>query len=225
MVSVVGWAAPSCESEMRRRVFVSTTVRWGRRDRAAARSQRGRPGGGIGWEDLTRLRHARALPCGGCVDVWVEESSALGWGFGVDAVALAVDHDLVVEPAQGGEVLGIRPAVVGPRDRCGGSAGGTGRCSLRWCSRVASRCRMNRREAGWDDPGAASEGEGLPVSGACGDFNDAATQDRFDGVRSDPRSGFQRDTGRAVGRLRLRWRRQIPSTPVMRRQWWRRRHH
>ena len=66
--------------------------------------------------------------------------------------------------------------------------------------RVASRCRMKPSEAGWDDPAAASEGEGLPVRGACGDFNDAGAQDCFDGVRSDPRSGFECDTGRGVRR-------------------------
>ena len=44
---------------------------------------------------------------GWCVDGWSEESSALGRRVGVDRVSAAVDDDMVVEPAQGGEVRGV----------------------------------------------------------------------------------------------------------------------
>ena len=51
---------------------------------------------------------------GWAVDWGLEESPALGWRVGVDGEALAVDHDVVVEPTQRGEVLGIRAPAVGP---------------------------------------------------------------------------------------------------------------
>ena len=44
---------------------------------------------------------------------WAEESSPLGWRFRVDAVAHPVDHDVMVEPAQGGEIGGVVVAAVG----------------------------------------------------------------------------------------------------------------
>jgi hypothetical protein len=48
------------------------------------------------------------------VDGWSVESSSLGWCFGVDGEAFGVDDDVVVEPAQGGEVVGVGDAAVGP---------------------------------------------------------------------------------------------------------------
>jgi hypothetical protein len=43
-----------------------------------------------------------------------EESASLRRRVGIDREALAVDHDVVVEPAQGGEVPGIGDTAVGP---------------------------------------------------------------------------------------------------------------
>ena len=62
------------------------------------------------------LRDSRLVRGGGCVDSWVEESAALGWRGGVDAETLAVNDDLVVEPAQGGQVLRIRATIARPRN-------------------------------------------------------------------------------------------------------------
>ena len=48
------------------------------------------------------------------MDGGLEESVALGWRVGVDVVAVAVDHDVVVEPAYGGQVLWVAAATVDP---------------------------------------------------------------------------------------------------------------
>ncbi|MGB9357738.1 MAG: hypothetical protein WCC01_04190, partial [Acidimicrobiia bacterium] len=68
-----------------------------------------------------------------------------------------MDHDLVVEPADGGEVVGVGPAVVGPRNHVvdlqavsAGAAGDGASCGV--------AVQDEPSEAGWDDPAAASEG-------------------------------------------------------------------
>jgi hypothetical protein len=47
---------------------------------------------------------------------WSEEASWVWWGVGVDFVAFAVDDDVVVVPAEGGEVVGVGGAALAPGD-------------------------------------------------------------------------------------------------------------
>ena len=50
------------------------------------------------------------------MDWGVEESALLGWRVGVDSEALAVDHDVVVEPTHRRQILRIRTAAINPTD-------------------------------------------------------------------------------------------------------------
>lgn len=42
------------------------------------------------------------------------EASPLGWRVGVDGEALTVDDHMMVEPTEGGEVVGVGSAAFGP---------------------------------------------------------------------------------------------------------------
>ena len=85
---------------------------------------------------------------------------------------MAVDDDVVVEPADGGEVLRIGTATVGP-------AG-----DVVDLEPVAARTARNRArrtvtlkdvpaQAGWDHPAAATHVERCAVRGAAGDLDDS----------------------------------------------------
>jgi len=45
-----------------------------------------------------------------------EESAAVGWGVGVEVIAHPVDDDVVVKPAEGGEVVGLCSSALRERD-------------------------------------------------------------------------------------------------------------
>ena len=95
---------------------------------------------------------------GGCLEA--ESSGRGGW---LDGVAHTVDDDVVVVPAEGGEVVGVGSTVLGP----GGLVVG-----LEPISADASVCAASSvtvedcpAEFGWDDPSCPSDCEWLFVVG------------------------------------------------------------
>ena len=132
-----------------------------------------------------------------CVGGWFVESSSLGWCCRVDGVSASVDDDVVVEPAQGREVVGVGWSAVRPG------------CDVVCLEAVSADAALNgahravtvqhvSSESGWDGPGSASHAEWCAVFGSPGDFDHAVAQDRFDRVRSDPGPGFDDNTGLAI---------------------------
>ena len=102
----------------------------------------------------------------------------LGWRVGVDVGAVAVDHDLVVEPAHGGQVLRVAAAAIDPsRDVMHVEAVPAGTARNRACCTVA--VQDEPAQLGRDHPTAASHRQWCPVLGAGGDFNDSVAQDRY----------------------------------------------
>ena len=121
-----------------------------------------------------------------CVNPGSEESASLGWGGGVDRKASSMDHDMVVEPAQGGEVLCVGCSAVGPghdvmrlepvpADTALGGAN------------TAVTGEDETSESGWNGTTPTSHVHRYTVFGSSGDFDHPVTQDRFDRGRSDPR--------------------------------------
>ena len=72
---------------------------------------------------------------GWAVDWGVEELSSLGWRVGVNKEAVAVDHDVVVEPAHRRQVLRVRPPTIDPP------------CEVMYLEAVAAGAACNG--AGW----------------------------------------------------------------------------
>ena len=95
---------------------------------------------------------------GWAVDWGLEESPSLGWRVGVDGEALAVDHDVVVEPTQRGEVLRIGTATVDPAGDVvdlepipAGAACNGARCTV--------AVEDESSQAGWDHPAPPAQRE------------------------------------------------------------------
>ena len=113
------------------------------------------------------------------VDPGSEESSSLWWGGWVDREAAAVDDDVVVEPAQGGEVLCVGCSAVGPGHdvmrleavSAGAAFGG---------ANTSVTVEDEASESGWNGTTPASHVHRYAVFGSSGDFDDPTTQDRFD---------------------------------------------
>ena len=92
---------------------------------------------------------------------WLLEAESAWWGIGNDLIAHLVDHDVVVEPTECREVLGIRPAALRPGDL------------VVWLEPVAAGAAVccasaipvedSSAEFGWDDPGSSSCCQGLTV--------------------------------------------------------------
>ena len=141
------------------------------------------------WLVLVRARVGRGLGA--------EESPSLGWRVGVDGEALAVDHDVVVEPAHRRQVLGVGAAAVDPPyDVMHLEAVSAGAARNGACRTVT--IKDEAAQLGRDRPGAAPHAQWDTVVGAAGDFDDAVTQDRFDRRSTNPRPGCHPHPGLTI---------------------------
>ena len=80
------------------------------------------------------------------------QSASLGWTGGVDAVAVAVDGDVVVEPAEGGEVVGVVVASACPGVDVVGLEPVAAGAAVDGAATVAPQ--HVAAGGGWDDPGS-----------------------------------------------------------------------
>ena len=96
----------------------------------------------------------------------------MGWRVGVDGESLAVDDNMVVEPADGGEVLRISTATIGPSF----DVVDLGPVAAR-TARDGARCTVTSEDessqAGWDHPAATTHREWDTVRGAASDLDDS----------------------------------------------------
>ncbi len=122
----------------------------------------------------------------------------MGWCGGVDGESSAVDHNVVVVPAQGGEVVCVGWSALGPGVDVVGLEPVSADAAFDGADASVS-VEDEAAEAGWDDPGSASHVDRCPVGGSAGDFDDALAEDGFDRVGSDSGSGFDNGPGFAVG--------------------------
>ena len=123
---------------------------------------------------------------------------ALGWRVGVDAGAVAVNHDVVMEPTHRRQVLGVGAATIDPPHDvmhleaiAAGTARNRARCTVTVQDEPAQPFR--------DHPTAPSHSEWCPLRGAGGDLNDSVAQHRFNRCLANPRPRLDHHTGLAVG--------------------------
>ena len=108
-----------------------------------------------------------------------EESSSLGWGGGGDRETAAVDHDVVMEPAQRREIVCIRYAAVSPRHNVMRLEPVPARSAPAWTSHSVT-VEDETSESGWNGTTPTSHVHRYAVFGSSGDFDHPVTQDRFD---------------------------------------------
>lgn len=113
-----------------------------------------------------------------------------------------MDHDLVVEPAHGGQVLRVAAAAIDPlHDVMGlgaipaGTARNRARCTVAVQDEAA--------QLGRDHATAPSHRQWCPVLSTGRDLNDPVTEDRFDRCLADPQPGCNDDAGLPVRRCRV----------------------
>jgi hypothetical protein len=105
---------------------------------------------------------------------------------GVDGEALAVDDDVVVEPARRGEVLRVGVAAVGPAgdvvdlEPIPAGTARNGACCTVTVDDESSQARR-------DDAAPPTQSQRNAVRCAGGDLNNTVAQDRFDRRFTDPR--------------------------------------
>jgi hypothetical protein len=108
------------------------------------------------------------------MDRGVEESPPLGRRVGVDAEALAVDRNLVVEPAHRRQIPRIGTAAVGPSgDVMHLQAIPAGTARNRACRTITIKDEAAQPRR--DSSGAASHGEWCPVRCSGGDLDHTVT--------------------------------------------------
>jgi hypothetical protein len=94
---------------------------------------------------------------------WGLEAESAWWCVGFDVISHTVDDDVVVVPAEGGEVVGICASALGPGDVVVGLEPVAGDASVGCAAAVAVEDESPK--FGWDDPAGSSYCEWLSVGG------------------------------------------------------------
>jgi hypothetical protein len=121
----------------------------------------------------------------------------VGWAGRVDVVASSVDGDVVVPPAEGGEVFEVVGSALTAGDDVVDFEPISGSASVDGAALVPVENKT--AEFGGYDPGGWPDGEGSPGLGVDDDFDGSFAEYAVEGVWSDAGSGGEGDSGFAVG--------------------------
>jgi hypothetical protein len=129
--------------------------------------------------------------------VMANEPPALGRTIGIDGEPSPMDHDVMVEPTQRREVLGIGATSLGPGHDVMGLEAITARAAIRGAASVPME--NVSAQPGLDDSSGSSEGKGVAAQISCGELHASGAQGPFQDREADSRAALNGDSGPPPG--------------------------